>query len=158
MLVGSEGTSDRGGAFYAIVREPGVDRDVTIALALAGAYASAGQAAIADKAKSWIVEVLTPLATHPAVTRLAVRALNEAVVRDKIDARRLAPQYKHAVITAYFSTLMAMLYRFGKINEDIGSMVIDNLPVTSLTVKAALSVATMPTALDASAMMDEKSV
>jgi hypothetical protein len=150
LLVGPEPDLDRGGSHYGIIKEPGVDRDTMICLALAAAYASAGPDVITDKAKSWLVEVLTPLATHPAITRAAVRALNSAVITAKLDARRLAPQYKEAVVRAYFSTLLGLLGRFGKVDETIKEVILKALPVNSLTVKAALSLATMPTEVDAS--------
>lgn len=150
LLMGTDPDVDRGGAHFASVREPGVDRDVTIALSLAAAYASNAEDVMSDKAKSWIVEVLTPLATHPAVTRLAVRALNQAVIAEGLDARSFAPQYKEAVVRAYFGTMLSMMLRFDKIDEPIVEAVRKALPVNSLSVKAALSLATMPTAINAS--------
>jgi hypothetical protein len=149
LLVGLNPSLDREGAQYAMVKEPGVDRDMALIMSLASAFSGAGPQVVADKARSWLVETLTPLATHPAVTRVAVRALNQAVIAAELDARRLAPQYKEAVVKAYFGTLLALLVRFGKIDEKILEDILANLPVSALSVKAALSLATMPTALDA---------
>jgi hypothetical protein len=150
LLVGPNPMLQRGGAKYSIVREPAVDRDIAIILSMAAAFASAKEPIIADKAKSWMVESLTPLATHPAVTRVAIKALNTAVVQAKLDARTLTPQYKEAIVRAYFGTLLALLVRFGKIDEQIMADINNLLSVNALSVKAALSLATMPTALDAS--------
>lgn len=150
LLLGDEPDLDRGGSLYAIIREPGVDRDVKLMLALVAAYAGAGPRIIRDKAQSWLVETLTPLATHAAVTRTAVRALNAAVIKLGIDARKLEPQYKEAVVRSYFGTMFALLTRFGKLDGELIPVLLDNLPVNSLSVKTALALATMPTALDAS--------
>jgi hypothetical protein len=154
LLVGKGTTTfSRGGASYAAVREPGVDRDLAIALSLATAYAGSNIDLVSDKAKSWIVEVMTPLVTHPAVVRLAVKALNEAILREGLDGRRYAPQYKQALVRAYFATLLGMLNRFGKIDSTLVEELMTHLPVSSLTVRAALSLASMPTALNAEASL-----
>jgi hypothetical protein len=119
-------------------------------MAIASAFCAAGPQVVSDKAKSWIVETLTPMATHPAVTRVATKALHQAVINEGLDARKLAPQWKEVVVRAYFGTLLALLHRFNKIDETILNEVISNLPVNALSVKAALALATMPMALDAS--------
>jgi hypothetical protein len=150
LLVGAGTEVDRGGATYSIVKEPGVDRDLAISLSLAAAYAGSKNAMISDKAKSWIVEVLTPLATHPAITRMAIRAVNESVIKKGIDARRFAPQYKKVLVRAYFGTLFGLLNRFGKIDSDLVKDLMLVLPTESLTVRAALAMASMPTKINAS--------
>jgi hypothetical protein len=154
LLVGQEPDVNRGGAIYAMIKEPGVDRDIALIMAIASAYAASGPQIVADKAKSWIVETLTPLATHPAITRVATKALHHAVIAAKLDARKLAPQWKEAVLRAYFGTLLTLLYRFGKIDETVLEEINQNLPVNALSVKAALSLANMPMALDASVLDD----
>jgi hypothetical protein len=153
LLVGLNPNLERGGAKYSIIKEPGVDRDIVILMSLVTAFAQSGQQVISDKAKSWIIEILTPLATHPAVTRVAIRALNQAVIDAKLDARTMHPQYKEAIVRAYFGTLLALLERFGKIDEQVRADILTILPVNALSVKAALSLATMPVALDASHLL-----
>jgi hypothetical protein len=150
MLLGPDPTVNPDMAQYAVIREPGVDRDVVISLAIAAAFCGSPYGPTSDKAKSWVVEVLTPLATHPAVTRLAIRGINQAVIDAKLDARRLGPQYKEAVVRAYFGTLLGLLERMGKVDPEITKIILEHLPVNSLTVKAALSLATIPTKIDAS--------
>jgi hypothetical protein len=150
LLVGPEPNVNRGGAFYAMINEPGVDRDVALAMSIASAFCAAGPQIVSDKAKSWVVETLTPMATHPAITRVATKALHQAVINEQLDARKLAPQWKEVVVKAYFGTLLAILYRFNKIDEVILNEINANLPVNALSVKAALALATIPTALDAS--------
>lgn len=150
LLVGEGVEEAREGANFSAVREPGVDRDVAITLSLAAAYAEAKNAMISDKAKSWMVEVLTPLATHPAITRMAIKAVNKAIVQEGIDARRYAPQYKKMLIQAYFGTLFGMLNSFGKIDEELAADLLKSLPAEAMTVKAAMAMASMPTALNAS--------
>lgn len=154
LLVGPDPEINRGGAIYAAICEPGVDRDIRLILSLVAAYGSAGPQVISDKAKSWMVEVLTPLATHPAVTRVAVKALNMAIIRAKLDARKLAPQYKEAVINAYFGCMLALLVRFGKVGEELVPILMSNLPVSALSTRAALSLASMPMPIDASQLID----
>jgi hypothetical protein len=150
LLTGKSKVVDRGGAYYGIVREPGVDRDIAILLSIASGYARAESDVLSDKAKSWIVEVMTPLAAHPAITRLAVRAFNQAIVDNRLDARRFSTQYKQAMVRAYYGTLLGILMRMGKIDDQIRDRILKDLPVNSLSVKAALSLASMPMAIDAS--------
>lgn len=155
MLVGSNPSLQRGGAHYALVTEPGVNRDTHITLGLAAAYASEGDKIMQDKAKSWLVESLTPLATHPAVTRIAVKALNKAVIDEKLDARKLAMTYKNVVVNAYFATAMGLLHRFDKVDDDIKELIVEHMPISTLEVKAAITLATIPTAVDASSLADD---
>jgi hypothetical protein len=150
LLVGKSKMPDRGGAYYGIIKEPGVDRDIVMLLSLASAYARAESDVLSDKAKSWIVEVMTPLAAHPAITRLAVRAFNQAIVDNRLDARRFSTQYKQAMVKSYFGTLLGLMMRMGKLDDNIRDRLLKDLPVNSLSVKAALSLASMPIAVDAS--------
>jgi hypothetical protein len=150
LLLGHKGVADRGGAYYGVVREPGVDRDVTLFLAIAASYARAESDVLSDKAKSWITEIITPIAAHPAITRMAVRAFNQAIVGAKLDARRFTPQYKQAMVRAYFGTLLGILTRMGKIDDEIRADLLRHMPVNTLSVKAALALATMPMPVNAS--------
>lgn len=144
------------GSSYGIVNEPGVDKDTRVLLALAAAYASSNDVVASDRAKSWIVETLEPLVTHPAVTRLAILAVNEAIVRGEIDARRNAIQTKQVIIRAYFATLLGMLERFSKVDANVSDELMKHIPISALSVKAAISLATMPMLVNASDLVESK--
>jgi hypothetical protein len=154
MLVGNDPIINKDGAHYALVTEPGVNRDTHITLGLAAAYATSGDKTMQDKAKSWLVESIAPLATHPATTRIAVKALNKAVVDQKLDARKLAMTYKTVVVQSYFATAMGLLHRFNKVDDRIKDIIIEQMPISTLQVKAAITLATIPTAIDASSLAD----
>jgi hypothetical protein len=155
MLVGSNPNLQREGSHYSLVNEPGINRDTHIALGLAAAYAQGGDKVMRDKAKSWMVESLAPIATHPAVTRIAVKSLNRAVIDAKIDARKLATTYKNVVIKAYFATAMGLLHRFNKVDDKIKDVIVEHMPLSTLQVKAAITLATIPTAVDASSLKED---
>jgi hypothetical protein len=154
LLLGDRPKSFSEKSYYAAVLEPGVDRDLALLFSLVAAYAGGPEAA-ADKARSWMIETLTPLATHATVVRLAVRALNEAVIAKQLDARRLTSQYKETVVRAYFGTLLGLLMRFNKLDDQLLKAIMAQLPVNSLSVKAALTLASMPMPLDASVLQND---
>jgi hypothetical protein len=153
-LVGNGVTIDRPGARYAVIKEPGVDRDVAIALSLASAYADSAQRSTRDKAQSWMVEVLSSFVTHPAVARIAEKALNLAIVEAEVDGRKLQAQYKQLLVRAYFGTAMALLRRFGKLDRKLFNKLVEQVPVDTLSVRASLALATMPKAVNASSLND----
>jgi hypothetical protein len=151
LLLGEDPTIDTSLSHYATVKDPGVDGEVAMALSLASAFTSTGEEFMRDRARSWMVETLTSLATHPAVTRIAVRALNKAVIDERLDARKLSAQYREVVIRAYFGTLLGILMRFGKLDAELVKELVLAVPVNGVSVKAALALATLPMPVNARA-------
>lgn len=150
ILANSDGTPvDRGDAFYAAVREPGVDREVLTLLRLALEYANLGTYDIqGDKARSWLIINLAPIMLHPAVRQLAERAVNMAVIRLGLDARRLAPQMREVHIKTMFGTALAVLNRFGKIDGDMVAALVKAVPTSGLSLQASLVMAQLPAAIN----------
>lgn len=152
ILANADGTPvDRGDAFYAAVREPGVDREVLTLLRLALAYAKLSQQDIqGDKARSWLIINLAPIMLHPAVRQLAERAVNIAVIRLGLDARRLAPQMREVHVKTMFGTALAVLNRFGKIDGDMVASLVSAVPTNGLSLQASLVLAQLPAAINGS--------
>jgi len=141
---------DRGGAYYAAVAEPGVDHELRMMFKIAAAYAEHSDGTLlADFAKTWVVEHLTPLMIHPSIAGLAETALNRAIVRMGLDTRPLAPYYKDLIVRAYFAALMAVLARFNKIDGTTAVVLSDKLPISNVSTKAQLNLANMPSQLNA---------
>lgn len=139
---------------YALVKEPGVARDMHIILGLAAAYASSEDAVVADRAKSWLVESLAPLVMHPAVSRVAVRALNVALVSQNLDARKFPQEYKRVVTIAYFNTLLGFMQRFEMLDKDVAADLVSLMPTSSLQARAAITLASLPTKIDIQSLQD----
>lgn len=137
-------TVDRGDAFYAPVREPGVDGELNLMLDIALAYAKGTDTILADKARSWLIEQLVPAMMHPAIQNAAERALNTAIIKAEMDVRAYAPQFKELAIRAYFGVLLAVLNRFGKLDTRIASALTTTLPVSGLSVRSQLTMASLP--------------
>jgi hypothetical protein len=155
-LLGYDPTTypERSGAFYAAVREPGVDDETRMMLQIALAYALEGGNILGDKAKSWVIERLAPLMMHPAVQQLTTRSINASIIKQKLDARSMAPQFKELVLRSYFGVAMAILARFGKLDGDTAAELTRVLPITGLSVKSQLALAAMPHQLNASYLRD----
>lgn len=145
----SENYSSRGGAYYAAVREPGVDAELVNIFDCALAYARDGGNILSDRAKSWLIERLAPAMLHPAIQGMAQRAINKAVIAQQLDARALAPQFKEIIVRAYVGTLLAVLTRFNKLKATTAVSLTQVLPVSGLTIKSQLTMASIPTALNA---------
>lgn len=153
LLIGQNDQSlPLGGSYYAAVKEPGVDCDIEMMLTIASHYMQQGDEIVSDRAKSWLVEVLSTAVTHPAVVRIASRALSSAILEAKLDARRLAPQFKELMMKAYFVTLLATLSRFGKIPPNLVQSILADAPISGLSIKAALTLASMPLRLTATSL------
>lgn len=149
-LVGTEAKPiNRGEAYYAAVREPGVDTEIETLLRLALAYASSDDQDInGDKAKSWLIVHLAPIMMHPAVRLIAERAINAAVIEQKLDARALRPQMREVYSRAFFGVALAILNRFGKIDGTTASALTKAIPTSALSLQAALTLAQLPAAIN----------
>lgn len=132
---------------YRAVLEPGVDRDVYMMLHVICAYASAGENSqneiMSDRAKSWLVEVLVGLTTHPAIRLIAERAANKALIENGIDARALTTQMREFTIRAAFGTALAVLAQFEKIPVELADQLKDVVPISNLSVRAQLGLAAL---------------
>lgn len=150
MLVGPDSKPiPRGSAFYAVVAEPGVDETVGGLMKLALAYAGDdGPDILADKAKSWLVINLAPIMTHPAVRALAETTVNRAVIQAKLDGRSLRPQMRELYTRAFFGTALAVLNRFGKIDGATTAELNRVVPVSTLSMQAAITLAQVPAAIN----------
>lgn len=144
-----DAVSPRGSAYYAAVREPGVDVEMMNLLDCALAYAQHGGSILADRAKSWLVERLAPAMLHPSIQHMAQRAINKTIIDQQLDARALAPQFKEVVVRAYVGTLLAVMTRFEKVRPTTAVGLTQALPVSGLTIKSQLTMASVPTALNA---------
>lgn len=147
-MLGSDGEGNapvRGDVHYMAVREPGVDRDLELMLATICGYAEAGDDVLSDRAKSWLVEVLISIVTHPAVRTLAERAINKAFLDAKVDARSRAIQHREFVIQAAFGVAVAVLGQFEKIPQRLVTRLIAPgvVPISNLTVRAQLGLASV---------------
>lgn len=154
---GTDPNEKRGQAAYAAVQEPGVDPETRYLLGLACVYALRGvngapgrDDVLSDRAKSWLVENLATMMLHPAVQAVAEMALNRAVLAAGIDARRLSAQWREVVVRALAGTALGTLARFGKIEPVHVQQIVDAMPITALSVKANMTLATMPTRLNGS--------
>lgn len=145
-LVGYNGKAyNRGTAYYAAVREPGVDVELQNILRLALAYAEQPASDVnGDKARGWLVVRLAPLMMHPSVRGLAERAVTRAILNAKIDGRRLAPQLREVYARAFFGTALVILNRFGKIDGSTVTGLTKAVPTSTLSVQAALTLAQLP--------------
>lgn len=152
-LVGYDGVAiDRGTAFYAAIKEPGVDEEVNLMLSIAAAYASLQASDIqGDKAKSWLVVHLAPLMLHPAVRIIAERAVTRAIIASKLDGRRLAPQMREVYNRAFFGAVLVILNRFGKVEGDVVTTLTSAIPTSTLSLQAALTLAQIPAAINGTA-------
>jgi hypothetical protein len=142
---------NRGTAYYAAVREPGVDQEVDLMLNLALAYAELPSTDIqGDKAKSWLIVHLAPLMMHPSVRLIAERAVTTAIIKARLDGRRLAPQMKEVYNRAFFGTTLAILNRFGKVDGAVVAALTKAIPTSTLSLQAALTLAQIPAAINGS--------
>lgn len=145
---------ESGGVHFASVKEPGVDRDCQMLLALAARYTKSGNRVLADKAKSWVIEVLGVAMQHPVIVSTATKAVNRTLISNRIDGRRLRSQFKDIMVLAYFSTLMAALNKFNKVDSTTTELLINSIPVSGLSVKASALLMSMPSQLSASALVN----
>lgn len=131
---------------YVTVREPGVDEEFQRMFEVALAYAGGAQELLADRAKSWLVEQLAPIVVHPETQRLAQRALNAAIYEQKLDVRAFRPAYRDMYLRACFGAALAVLSRFNKLDKRHVRRLIELVPISGLTIKAQLAMASMPAA------------
>lgn len=144
-LVGYDGKAyNRGDAYYAAVSEPGVDEEINIMLTIASKYSVLSSEMQADKARSWLIEHLVPVMKHPACASLAEKAVTRALIENKIDGRRLAPQLKDLYARAFFGTALVVLERFGKLDSTTLTEIVNAVPTSSLTLQANLAMASLP--------------
>lgn len=158
VLVGySEHAPNRGTAHYCTVREPGVDADVKQVLEIACAYAELTDPrarVLRDKAQSWLIETLQPLLTHPAVLRLAERAMVQAIKDAGLDGRTLGSQWREISTRLLYGTTLGILARFGKIDNDLANRLLAAMPIAALSARASLALATTPTQPNAQLLTD----
>jgi len=140
------------GVHYSSINEPGVDGEAKLMLALVNEYQQFGNRVLADRARSWIVETLGNAMQHPTIVSMATKAVNRSLIAQKFDGRRLKSQFGDLMIMAYFSTLMAVLSRFNKVQPQVAEDLIMNIPVPSLSVKASALLLSMPLQLNASSL------
>lgn len=154
ILAGNDGKAiDRGESYYAAVKEPGVDAEISTLLKLALAYAETGATNMqGDKARAWLVVNLAPMMMQPAIRIMTERAVNIATIQSKLDARRLAPQMREVYTRAMFGTALAVLNRFGKLDGDTAAALVTAVPVSTLSLKAGLTLAQIPASINGSTL------
>lgn len=140
------------GVKYASVNEPGVDNELKLMLAIANGYQQHGNRVLKDRARSWIVETLGAVMQHPVILSIATKAVNRSLIEQKFDGRRLKSQFGDVMIMAYFSTLLAILSRFNKVQPHVAEELIANIPVPGLSVKASAILMSIPLQLNASSL------
>jgi len=143
----AKGVRARGDSFYAGVMEPGVDPAMKLLFDVALGYSNSTDKLLADRAKSWLVEYLAPLVTHPAVQGAAERALNEAVIEARLDLRTIQSSYKETVVRACFGTVLSVFARFNKLDPSRVAELITVVPVSGISVRAQVALASMPVTL-----------
>lgn len=137
--------SDGDVSFYATVAEPGFDDELRNLLDVVLVYVAHTDPVISDRARSWLVERLYPLISHPIVANMASRARNEAVFAARLDLRANTAGHRELVLRSQFGVALAILTRFDKLTGAHVRAIVDAVPVSSLTTKAQLALASLPT-------------
>lgn len=131
-------------AYYAAVKEIGVDEEVKAIFGVVSSYMGGDDKIAADKAASWLIVHLSPLMRSPVIVAMAERAINAAFYEAGLDARRLASQMNEVKIRALLAVVLVALNRFNKITAAQLNKVIRDMPVHTLSLHASMSMATLP--------------
>lgn len=138
------GAASARGAYYASLCEVGVDHEVKAILGVICYYMTGSDKVLADKAASWLVNHLTPLMSLPVISGMAQKAVNDAVIKAKIDARTMTSQLQEVYIRALFAVVLAVLNRFNKVTSPQVTALATRVPVHTLSMQATLQLATLP--------------
>lgn len=145
------GSIDKGDNYVAAVREPGVDAELQLMMDIAVAYAALPATdTIGDSARSWLVLRLAPLLTFPQIVQLGHAATNRAIVNAKFDGRRLGSQARELYVRALLGTALAVLNRFGKINNQTVVDLVRHVPVNTLSTAATTVLSQLPDLINGS--------
>lgn len=146
LVTDADQTPDTG--IYGATREIGLDAELAAMFELATAYARGTDKAYSDLAVSWLLQLLIPIARHPAVRDAGTVALNAALRAGSIDGRAYRASFSELTARTMIGVALGTLVRFNKLSPATAVGIIPVLPWSALSNSAAQELHSLPTPLD----------